>query len=84
MPAVQVQLRHTVMEMIQHNWANMPGVPVILTEKRIPWEEIKLMPGVCMICTVMCGSGARIGIIAITMITHQAQIHRDLIRAPTM
>ena len=47
--------------MMKSFWENTRGTTTIQIRKHILWGKKSQMPGVCMICTATCGSGARIG-----------------------
>ena len=47
-------------------WANMRGMTVIQAARRTRWARRSRTPGGCTICTGTCGSGARIGMMAVT------------------
>ncbi len=54
--------------MMKAFWENTLGTETIQIRKHILWGKKSQMPGVCMICTATCGSGAKIAIKAIRLV----------------
>ena len=65
------------------SWANMRGMARTRTARRTRWARRSRTPGGSTTCTGTYGSGARIGMMSVTMRTRRRTIRRGLPRART-
>ena len=81
MPAGRGARRGIALGTRSRGWANMRGIARTRAARRILWARRSRTPGGCTTCTGTYGSGARIGMMAVTMRNHRWTIRRGLQRA---
>ena len=81
MPAGRGARRAIASATTSRSWANMRGMARTRAARRTRWARRSRTPGGCTTCTGTYGSGARIGMMAVTTRNHRRTIRRGLQRA---